>query len=404
MKVKILPSAPAGTAAAPPSKSEIHRFLLAAALAKGESVIENASLSEDIEATVRCVEALGAACEYTPGRITVHSPGPAGLRAADVLDCGECGTTLRFLIPVCMLLPGGATLTGVPRLLRRPLGVYERLSASAGVPFENGGATVRVGEGLKSGRFVFPGNVSSQFVSGLLFALPLPEGDSEIVLTGGVESRPYIDLTLDALARFGVAARWAGENTVFVPGGQKYLPCRTAAGGDWSNAAFLIALGGEDRRVTVTGLDPASRQGDRRCTEFFEALSRGPAEICISDQPDLGPVLFAYAALRRGGVFTGTARLRLKESDRCAAMAEELLKFGCRLTVEENRVTVPATALHAPAVPLDGHGDHRVVMSLALLCARFGGEIEGAGAVNKSYPGFFETLRTLGVNITVETG
>ncbi len=404
MRVKIYPSIASGTVTAPPSKSILHRLLIMAALADGESVIKNIALSDDIMATLRCIRAIGATYDLEADSIKVRGIDPHKLEKTALLDCGACGSTLRFMIPVCTLCSAPSILTGTPRLLARPLSVYENICREQGILYENDGTYVTIGGRLCGDTFMIPGNISSQFVTGLLLVLPLLQNDSEIILTDGIESRPYIDITIQTLRYFGINVFWKNENTVSVPGGQHYVPCSINAEGDWSNAAFLLALGDRGRLVTVLGTDDNSLQGDKNCTLYFMALEQGSARIDISDQPDLGPILFAYAALNHGGTFTGTARLRVKESDRCAAMAEELHKFGCDITIGENTVHVPKTALHAPSTLLNGHDDHRIVMSLAVICTKYGGEIEGAEAVNKSFPDFFRTLEALGVETDYEIG
>lgn len=373
-----------------------------AALAGGESEIGNVELSEDIRASLRCVQAMGARVNFVDGVLTVHGVQTENLKITGVPDCGECGTTLRFMAPVCLLSAAPAVLTGSPRLLARPLSVYEALCRERGLSFANTGTELRLQGRLKSGSFTVPGNVSSQFISGLLLILPLLPGNSTIHITGQVESRPYIDLTLQAQRTFGVETRWQDERSLFIPGGARYTPCGTEAEGDWSNAAFFYALQYLGCPVSVRGTDPASLQGDRICLSYFAALKKGFAELDLSDCPDLAPVMFAFAAMNHGGRFTGTARLRIKESDRAAAMAQELKKCGCDVRVCENEAVVPGGALHAPEAPFNGHNDHRIVMSLSLLCLRFGGTIGGAGAVNKSYPGYFEDLKKLGAELYYE--
>ena len=404
MRVKIYPSIASGTVTAPPSKSILHRLLIMAALSDGESVINNVVLSDDIRATLRCIRAVGATCEIENDSIKVHGIDPHRIEHTGLMDCGACGSTLRFMIPVCMLCGSTSVLTGSPRLLSRPLSVYESICRERCILYENDGTNVRIGGCIHSGTFTIPGNISSQFVTGLLLVLPLLNNDSEIILTDGIESRPYIDITLQTLRYFGINAFWKNDHTLSVPGGQRYVSGSVTAEGDWSNAAFLLALGGKEHSVNVLKTDESSLQGDKKCVDYFKALEQGHAIIDITDQPDLGPVLFAYAAMNHGAVFTGTARLKIKESDRIAAMAEELHKFGCDLTVKDNEVFVLKTALHAPSVTLCGHDDHRIVMSLAVMCAKYGGEIEGAEAVNKSFPDFFRTLEALGVKIRYEIG
>ncbi|MBR7056838.1 MAG: 3-phosphoshikimate 1-carboxyvinyltransferase [Oscillospiraceae bacterium] len=394
MTVTIHPGAPVGSVAAPPSKSMAHRLLLCAGLAAGESHISGVQFSEDVAATLDCLRALGADWRREGDALRVRGADPRRFAGASPLPCRESGSTLRFFLPLCLLSGSPARLTCAGRLPERPMTVYEDLCRARGLDYIREGAEICVRGPLRPGLFSLPGDVSSQFVSGLLFALPLLDGDSEIVLSPPVESRSYIELTLAALRAFGVRAGWAGETSLYVSGSQRYAPRNLRVEGDWSNAAFFLALG-----VPVEGLDPESLQGDRVCKAYFDRIRRG--EPCdLRDCPDLGPVLFAYAALRGGGRFTGTARLRLKESDRAAAMAEELAKFGVETRLEENAFTVLPGALRPPTAPLDGHNDHRIVMALAVLCTRVGGRIRGAEAVRKSFPDFFVRLRQLGIEVT----
>ncbi len=396
MTVTIFPSTPGGTVAAPPSKSMAHRLLICAGQTVGKTAVRGVALSEDVSATLDCLRALHVDCAYRGGDVvmtgyTLHCGGEG-----TVLNCRESGSTLRFFLPLCLFGPP-ITLTGSRRLLARPLDVYADLCRRQGIRFEKGETSVTVEGTLAPGEFALPGFVSSQFVSGLLFALPALDGDSVIRLRAPVESRSYIDMTMAALRLYGVEMRWTDRETIAVPGRQHYRwRSDVRVEGDWSNAAPFLALG-----VPVTGLDPDSLQGDRVCADFFEALRQGAPTLDIADCPDLGPVLFAFAAAHCGGSFTGTRRLRWKESDRAWAMQEELRKFGVNMRIEENRISV-GCGLRAPTEALDGHGDHRVVMALSVLCAKTGGTITGAEAVNKSFPDFFEKLRSAGVGLTAE--
>ena len=385
---------------APPSKSMAHRLMICAGFAKGESVVRNVGTapSEDLLATMDCLKALGASVELQDGKARIRGADPFLAPEGAVLPCRECGSTLRFFIPPALLGGRDVTLTGSGRLLARPLSVYETICGEQGLLFRRAGNSLSVRGPLKSGEFRIPGNISSQFVSGLLFALPLLKGDSTIRLLPPVESRPYIGMTLAAMKRFGVKAEWKDEETILVPGDQKYLPAEAAVEGDWSNAAFLLAMG-----LQVEGLDPGSLQGDRRAAELLERLREGAAETDLSDCPDLGPVLFAFAAAHHGGRFTGTKRLKDKESDRVASMAEELRKFGVKITASENEVTVSG-GIKPPREILNGHGDHRVVMALSVLLRMTGGTIAGAEAVRKSWPDFFETLKETGTDLIWEEG
>ena len=395
MTVTICPSTPHGAVAAPPSKSMAHRLLICAGQAIGEKTVHGVAPSEDILATMDCLRALGVSCALRDGDVTVTGYTPHCGAEGATLPCRESGSTLRFFLPMCLFGPP-ITLTGSERLLARPLDVYADICRRQGIAFEKSAAALRVQGKLAPGEFRLPGDVSSQFVSGLLFALPTLDGDSVIRLRPPVESRSYIDMTMAALGAFGVETRWLDRETIAVPGRQCYeFRSDVTVEGDWSNAAFFLALG-----LDVTGLDPESLQGDRVCAAHFAALRRGPAAIDIADCPDLGPVLFAFAAAHRGGVFTGTRRLRMKESDRGAAMAEELRKFGATVDVEENRVTVSG-GIKAPTETLSGHNDHRVVMALAVLCTLTGGTIAGAEAVKKSFPDFFEQLKNCGIEMEI---
>lgn len=398
MKLRILPGRAHGTVAAPPSKSAAHRLLLAAALARGESRIHGISESGDMRATLGCLPALGATFSREGTTVTVSGGGePPAVRR---FPCGESGSTLRFCIPPA-LTGGEAVFEGTERLFTRGIGVYETAFAKKGISMDKAAKRITLRGVLPPGDYEIPGNVSSQFATGLLFALPRLAGGSTLTVRPPVESRPYIDLTTDILGRFGVAIHETAPGVFQIPGGQFYMPGEHTAEGDWSNAAPLLALTELGGNVCVTGLDGNSRQGDRVFPALAEKLRTPGAEIDVSACPDLAPVLFALAALQHGGDFTGTARLRIKESDRAGSMKEELARCGVRVEIGENRVSVSGGA-HAPQTPFSAHNDHRIVMALSLLCTRFGGEIEGAEALNKSYPTYAADLRRLGLEVQDE--
>ena len=402
--VKIAPSRPSGRVTAPPSKSISHRALICAALADGESVISNLAFSEDILATVDAITAIGASFEKLSEdalKVTGISgkPKPNG-----ILACRESGSTLRFMIPICLLSPDEFKLSGTAKLLSRPLGIYseifDRYHGSDGKVL-----TLSMGEPIKSGEYRIAGNVSSQFITGLLFALPLCEGDSRLIVEGNFESASYVDLTLSSLSDFSIDIKREG-NIFYIKGNQSYRPADVQIEGDASNAAFFEALNLVGGEVEVDGLRSDSLQGDMVFKSHFESLKANKNEdIDLSDCPDLAPILFSSAALLGGGSFTHTDRLRLKESDRIEAMKTELEKFGARIEVQDaidgGRVTVLKTDLHSPTSILNSHNDHRIAMSLSVLCLLLGGEIEGAHAVSKSMPDFFQKLKDLGADITV---
>lgn len=390
-----------GTVVAPPSKSMAHRLLIGAGLSKGTSVIKGISQSEDMKATLDCLTALGAKCEMSGDLVKVTGADLKNLPENPHLKCRESGSTLRFFIPLCLMSgKTEVTLSGSEYLFSRPLNVYEEICRKQGIEYKQEGAILKLKGILKSDNFRIKGNISSQFITGLLFALPLLENDSTIALIPPVESLSYINLTVQALKTFGVEIKWQDEKTLYIKGNQTYKAIDACVEGDYSNAAFFEALNALGGSVEVKGLLEESLQGDRIYKKHFPALLKGTPTINISDCPDLGPVLFAVAGAKHGGVFTGTKRLRLKECDRAAAMAQELEKFGVAVTVREDSVVVYPHDFHAPKEMLASHNDHRIVMALSVLSTLTGGEIEGAEAVRKSMPDFFEKIKSVGVEVT----
>ena len=396
MIAEIKPSKGRGIMEAPPSKSMAHRLLICAGLSEGKSVIDGISSSEDMKATLDCLSAIGAKYEIEGEKVTLTGADIRNIPENAVLRCRESGSTLRFFIPICLLDGKTFTFTGSEKLLSRPLSVYKEIFEKQGIYFEATAEKITLGGKLKSGVFEIPGNISSQFITGLLFVLPLLEEESKIKLIPPVESRSYINLTLEALSVFGIEVEWQDENTLFIKGGQSYKAAEAKVEGDYSNAAFFEALNVLGSEIKMTGLEPESLQGDKIYEKYFPLLEKGEKSIDISDCPDLGPILFAVAAAKNGGTFTGTKRLKIKESDRAFAMAKELSKFGTMVTIGENSVIIDPSDFHAPSENIFGHGDHRIVMSCAVLLTLTGGKIEGAEAVKKSFPDFFEKLKKLG--------
>ena len=280
--------------------------------------------------------------------------------------------------------------------MQRGTEVYEEVFKGIDVTFEKDESSVRVSGELKPNVYSLPGNVSSQYISGLLFALPLLNGDSILNITTPLESAPYIDITIECLKRFGVEIV-KGESSFYVKGNQKYKPSCERAEGDYSNSAFLDGfnlLGGD---VSVLGLNDSSLQGDKIYLEYYKMLESGVAPtIDLSNCPDLAPVLFALASFKRGATFVGTKRLKIKESDRAEAMKSELAKFGVDVQISENSVVV-GCGLKPPIAEIFGHNDHRIVMATSLLLSLFGGVIDGCEAVSKSYPNFFSDIAKLGI-------
>ena len=397
MTVKIKKGKARGTVSAPPSKSMAHRNLICAAFTE-RSTVRGVSFSEDIRATLSCLEALGADVRVDGDTVTLGGIGRNPVKNPE-LFCNESGSTLRFMIPLCLMRDEQITLTGSQRLFERPNKIYADICEKQGLHFEQTEKGISVRGRLSSGNFAIPGDVSSQFISGLMFVLPLLKGDSIITLTGKIESRSYIFLTLKALSDFGVHIEQTSYDTYYIKGGQSYENRDVCVEGDYSNAAFFEALNYLGGEVEIKGLDEKSLQGDRVYSQLFPLLEKGRAAIDISDCPDLAPVLFALASVKNGAVFTGTRRLKIKESDRAGAMKEELSKFGIKVRVEENSVEVEKGELKAPEEVLCGHNDHRIVMALSVLCTLTGGSIDEAQSVKKSFPDFFERLRETGIEI-----
>ncbi len=416
MQVEIKPSAIRGTVTAPPSKSMAHRLLICAGLSKGESIVRRLAFSQDVKATIDCLSALGAEIKLDGDTAFVNGTNVRkAIGKTAVLRCNECGSTLRFFAPLCMLNGEERVLMGSPYLMTRPMDVYEKIAHDQGIRFEKAEDHLTVQGVLKNGIYEVAGNISSQFISGLLFTLPLLDGDSEIRILPPVESKPYIDMTVAALKEFGIEvetslrgarqecrATWQSQPIIYrIKGGQHYRPADVTVEGDYSNAAFFEALNYAGASVKVDGLREATLQGDSVYKILFENIKNGIDPIDIADCPDLGPISFAVAALCGDARFVGTRRLRIKESDRADAMRQELQKLGIDVEVGENEVIVRGGTLRQPTEVLSAHGDHRIVMALSVLLTVTGGVIDGAQAVNKSFPDFFEKMRNLGAEVQI---
>lgn len=399
MKVTINPGRAQGNVLAPPSKSMAHRLLMGAGLSDGISVIQNIDLSEDIKATLGILEAFGAEYTIENQKVTMKGTGGKKLRARQVLDSKESGSTLRFFIP--LVLTGGevAEFIGAQRLFERPLGIYEDICKAQGILFEKGETGLKVDGQLLATHYKVPGNISSQFVTGLLYALPLLDGNSILEVLPPIESKAYIAMTMEALETFGIEIRQE-ENTYYIKGNQSYQAKDVTVEGDYSNAAFLDAFNLIGGNVNVSGLRTDSLQGDQIYKQYYEVLKTENPVMDISECPDLGPILIGMAAALHGAHFTGTKRLQIKESDRGAVMAEELQKFGIQVAVLENEIIVHPGRLQQPKEELSSHNDHRIAMTMATLCTLTGGMIEGAEAVKKSFPNYYEMIERLGIHVT----
>lgn len=388
-----------GTISAPPSKSMAHRYFIGAALSKENCIISGVDYSEDILATMDCLKALGAEITADGDAVLVN---PKNFMKAEhpILPCRESGSTLRFMIPLALCLGKEVTLTGSTRLLERPLEIYEELCRQYGFSFQKDENSITLSGNLKSGNYQIRGDVSSQFITGLLFALVYLGEDASIEILPPFESRSYINLTLSALQAFGAKVRFTDEYYIQVEKSSLHSYCGRVEG-DYSNAAFLHAFCHIGSEITVENLNPKSLQGDRVYADYFGKIAEGTPTLDISDCPDLGPVLFALAALKNGAVFTGTDRLKVKESDRGAAMHKELSKLGGGLIFGDNKITVPKQELSYRGIPIDSHNDHRIVMAMSVILSQIGGEIQNIEAVKKSYPNFFCDIQKLGAKVNI---
>ncbi len=408
MTVQLIPSHLTGSLSVPASKSTLHRALICAALAAGTSRITKVTFSQDVDATIRCLEKLGARVARREDALELTGLQPKQIGSPETacvrLNCGESGSTLRFLMPVAAALGRSCILEGRGRLAQRPLGPYLSLLPAFGVScrmLEAGSTLPLQCDGrLAPGVFCLPGNISSQFVSGLLFALPLLPGDSRLEITSRLESADYVTLTLEALKRAGIQVFWEkqpdGSGAFVIPGGQRYQAFSYEAEGDYSQAAFWLTANALGANLEVLGLLPDSRQGDSAICSILEA--GGPLFLDVSDIPDLVPVLAVYASVQEGrSVLYNASRLRLKESDRLVTTRTALQAIGACIREEGDSLVIEGKT------ELDGgkasaFRDHRIAMALAVASTRCRNPvvIEGAECVAKSYPDFWLDFRRCG--------
>lgn len=387
----------------PASKSVAHRILICSALAEGQSQILGLKYSKDIDATIEAMSALGA--EFLIGQHCSHIQQVFGIEKIPekaVIDCNESGSTLRFIIPVAAALGVETEFHGRGRLPQRPIDIYTRELTKHGITFNyNNTMPFTISGRLTSGTYEIEGNVSSQFITGLLFALPLIEGDSEIVLTSKLQSRPYVDITIDVMKRFGISIEET-ENSFKIKGGQKYIPQIETVEGDYSQSAFFYVANALGSDVSMKNLNPESVQGDKKIIDIIKSATKngritGFCADC-SNIPDLVPILSVLGAYgTEKSLIYNAERLRIKESDRLAACADMLNNLGGNVTVTPDGLEInPTGNMHGGTV--DSCGDHRIVMAAAIAALGCNGDviIKGAEAVEKSYPDFFEDYKNLG--------
>ncbi|BAH05755.1 3-phosphoshikimate 1-carboxyvinyltransferase [Clostridium kluyveri] len=416
--VSINPTKLEGQVKIPPSKSVCHRALICASLSSGVSNITNVDFSEDIEATCEALKSLGVIIEKGNNSLSIKGNSNLYVKKPNV-HCFQSGSTLRFLIPLAATLGEEITFTGEGKLVERPLNVYYDIFKSQKIYYktESGKLPLTINGKLKSGDYRVRGDVSSQFVTGLLFALPLLSGDSKIEITTELESKSYVDITIDMLGKFGVCVDGSSYREFIIKGNQTYKEVDCNIEGDFSQVAFWLVMGALGKGITCMGLDTDSLQGDRiivhilkdmgveieekeNCIEVNPSKTTGVV-IDVSQCPDLVPVLAALASVSHGTTeIINAARLRIKESDRLKAITSELNKIGAEVIEKEDSLIIHGKE-NLKGGNVTSWKDHRIAMALAAVSSKCTEPlvIEGAECVKKSYPGFWEDFRSLGGEI-----
>lgn len=418
MIAKVFPGKCKGKVTIPPSKSMAHRAIICASLAKGISRIDNVAYSQDILTTIDGMRSLGAEIIKHDDFLEITGIGKITECKQLEIFCNESGSSLRFFIPLFSLCNKRIVFSGKGRLLDRPQSVYEKIFKNQGLSFQHENGTISIEGALQGGEFILDGDVSSQFISGLLFALPLCDKPSTIVIKEPFESRSYVNLTMQMLEHFGIEAEFSDPNTIYIKGNQEYHSGCYCVEGDFSQLAFFACLAALNHDLEVCGVHHNSQQGDKAIMRIlkhaqvhFKEIVNGYAVaksdpcgtiIDLADCPDLGPILCVLAAFSNGSTHIKNAgRLRIKESDRIAAMECELKKLGVRIRSDENDIYIDGSTAYEGGVKFDAHNDHRIVMSLAVaatLCEK-PCTIHGAEAVRKSYPQFFDDLIRIGIEV-----
>ncbi len=395
--IKISRSIASGEIILPASKSILHRAYICAALADGVSVIHGANDCDDVAATLGCIKSLGASVESANDKTVITG----GFKHSPSLYCGESASTLRLLLPL-MLCGKKTDFICDGRLSSRPMDVYRDICDSIGADYVNENGVITVCGTLRSGEYRVRGDISSQFISGLMLALPLAYGDSRIILTTELKSRGYVYITQKVMAAFGINVD-VKDRCIDIKGGQRYKPTDIVAEADESCAAYIGAFNYTGGDVKIKNRAVCSVQGDHVWENIFDKLCQPNSIIDITDTPDLAPVLMALGAIKNGVLLQGTDRLKYKESDRIEAMSKGLSAFGAEISCINDSVTVMpgVKELHTPAEMLDSCGDHRICMALSLVCSVCGGKISQPACVAKSYKSFFDDLNSLGIKTEI---
>ena len=420
MNVTIKPNKLSGTIQIPPSKSLSHRAIIAAALAEGESIISNVLYSKDILATIDAMRACGAEIKEYSDHLVIH--GSKVKRVKSMINANESGSTIRFMIPIALVCDEKIEFRGENHLVKRPLDTFLEIFDTQGIKYARGEdyLPLKVYSGLKCGTFKVRGDISSQFITGLLYALPLLDGDSKIVITTNLESKGYIDLTLDMLKKFGIEIENKEYKEFIIKGNQSYKPYNYTIEGDFSQSAFFLVADALGADIKLSCMNMDSHQGDKKILLDMEDFGSNiifendllslenkalhGATIDFSQSPDLGPALTVLAALANGeSNFINAGRLRIKECDRITAMRIELEKMGAKIIEHKDGMTIYGVKeLHGAII--DSHNDHRVAMAIAMASLKTKGDIKilNAGCVSKSFPNFFSVFESLGGIVSYE--
>ena len=419
MKVKVTPSKVHGNVKIPASKSMAHRALICASLSDGTSIVSNVTNSKDIEATVGCMKALGANIKQI-NETTYEVTGTNLFKQEGNITCNanESGSTLRFLIPLAACTNAEVKFLGQGRLLQRPMDVYANEFKEQNIEFNQSDKKIIVSGNLQAKNYVVQGDISSQFITGFMFVLPLLKNDSTLTITEPYESKSYVNLTIQMLAKFGIEITETSSNSYLIKGNQHYKAQNVSVEGDFSQLAFFAVLGTLNNTLSCSNMDMSSKQGDKAIldcipsytsqedTITFTKKQPAPQTIDLSNCPDLGPILCVLASFTNGETnIVNAARLRMKESDRIEAMETELKKWGVDITSTFDSIQIHGKELYKSdnTIEIFGHNDHRIVMAMTVfgLCADSECIIDDAQAITKSYPTFFEDIQSLGGKVEI---
>jgi 3-phosphoshikimate 1-carboxyvinyltransferase len=396
--IRIKPSKLKGKVLIPPSKSLSHRAIISASLCNENSVINNLIYSDDIKTTIEGMRSLGAEIGLSENKAYIKRNNL--IKQNPLINCMESGSSLRFLIPVALTLTSSLKFTGSKKLFERPLSVYYDIFKKQNINYKISENLLYINGNLSSGNFEIPGNVSSQFISGLLLSLPLLEGDSEISIIGNLESNAYVDLTIEVLNKFGINIE-RNDKIFYIRGKQSYKSCEYSVEGDYSQAAFFLVANELGNEIECLGLNISSKQGDKEIINIINMFKDSNDIIIDASQiPDLVPIITVLAALKENHTTTiiNAHRLRIKESDRLKAVTTEMNKLGACVRETNDGLIINGKASLIGGTSVNSWNDHRIAMSLAIAATRCKNDIilEDHFAINKSYPHFWNDYKSIG--------